>query len=134
LRLRDTEGEWVKLARFRVLASGTVLVSATLAFGQSGKTSGGDAFRQYYDWHRGKHIYEEYCQFCHGERGKGKGYPLLVPPPADLTDPAVQTKSDADLQKIIHGGAPGTSMGAWNWALSEQDKHDVLLYIRWLAR
>ncbi len=92
------------------------------------------ALREYYDWYEGKRVYEQYCRFCHGERGKGKAYDLVTPLPADLTDPAVQMKSDADLAKVIHEGEPGTAMGAWNWALSEKEKQNVLLYIRWLAR
>ena len=92
------------------------------------------ALREFYDLEEGKRLYEQYCQFCHGERGKGKAYNQVSPPPPDLTDPTVQRKSDADLAKIIHEGEKGTAMGAWKWTLSEKEKRNVLLYLRRLAR
>jgi mono/diheme cytochrome c family protein len=91
------------------------------------------ALGEYYDLQEGKRLYEQYCQFCHGEQGKGKAYDV-TPPPADLTSPAVQQKSDALLTQTIHEGERGTAMGSWKWALSEKEKQHVLLYIRSLAR
>ena len=92
------------------------------------------ALREFYDLEEGKRLYGQYCAFCHGERGKGKAYNQVSPPPPDLTDPAVQRKSDADLAKVIHEGEQGTAMGAWKWTLSEKEKRNVLLYLRSLAR
>ncbi|MEQ1844900.1 MAG: cytochrome c [Nitrospira sp.] len=89
--------------------------------------------REHYDLQEGKRLYEQYCRFCHGEQGKGKAFDV-TPPPADLTSPAVQQKSDFDLTQTIHGGEQGTAMGAWKWALSDKDKQNVLQYIRSLAR
>jgi mono/diheme cytochrome c family protein len=100
----------------------------------SGQVSDERALREFYDLEEGKRLYEQYCQFCHGERGKGKAYNQVSPPPPDLTDPTVQRKSDADLAKIIHEGEKGTAMGAWKWTLSEEEKRNVLLYLRRLAR
>lgn len=91
------------------------------------------ALREYYDVREGKRLYEQYCRFCHGEQGKGKAFDV-TPPPADLTSPTVQEKSDFDLAQTIHGGEQGTAMGAWKWALSDKDKQNVLQYIRSLAR
>ena len=91
------------------------------------------ALREYYDLQEGKRLYEQYCRFCHGDQGKGKAFDV-TPPPADLTSQAVQKKSDFELAKTIHGGEQGTAMGAWKWALSEKEKQNVLLYIRWLSR
>ncbi|GKS60159.1 hypothetical protein YTPLAS18_36860 [Nitrospira sp.] len=93
-----------------------------------------DALGAYYDWYKGKHLYERHCQFCHGVSGNGSGYDQVTPPPADLTGGAVQGRSDAELVSLIHGGKPGTAMGAWNWALSELDRYDVVRYIRSLAQ
>lgn len=95
--------------------------------------SGEKTLRKYYDVQEGKRLYGQYCRFCHGEQGKGKAYDV-TPPPADLTSPDVQQKSDFELAKTIHGGERGTAMGAWQWLFSEQDKQHVLLYIRSLAR
>lgn len=89
--------------------------------------------REYYDLREGKRLYEQYCRFCHGEQGKGKAFDV-TPPPADLTSPTVQEKSDFDLTQTIHGGEQGTAMGAWKWTLSDKDKQNVLQYIRSLAR
>jgi mono/diheme cytochrome c family protein len=91
------------------------------------------ALRDYYDLQEGKRLYEQYCRFCHGEQGKGKAFDV-TPPPADLTSPTVQEKSDFDLTQTIHGGEQGTAMGAWKWVLSDKDKQNVLQYIRSLAR
>ncbi|MBX3330806.1 MAG: cytochrome c [Nitrospira sp.] len=105
----------------------------TLVHAASEQKGSEKALRDYYDLQEGKRLYEQYCRFCHGDQGKGKAYDV-TPPPADLTSPAVQKKPDAELTKTIHGGERGTAMGAWNWALSEKDKQNVLQYIRWLAR
>ena len=98
-----------------------------------GEISNAKTLREHYDLQEGKLIYEQYCRFCHGEQGKGNAYDV-TPSPADLTSPAVQQKSDAELTQTIHEGERGTAMGSWKWALSEKDKQNVLEYIRWLAR
>lgn len=105
-----------------------------LAYATSwGETSNTQALREHYELQEGKRLYEQYCRFCHGGQGKGKAYDV-TPPPADLTSPAVQQKSDAELKQTIHEGERGTAMGSWKWELSEKDKQNVLQYIRWLAR
>jgi len=91
------------------------------------------ALREHYDLQEGKRLYGEYCRFCHGEQGKGHAF-NVTPPPADLTSPAVQRKSDIELAKTIHEGERGTAMGSWKWVLSKEEKQYVLLYIRWLAQ
>ncbi|CUS35169.1 c-type cytochrome [Candidatus Nitrospira nitrificans] len=103
------------------------------AHAASEESSSQKALREHYDLQEGKRLYEQYCRFCHGEQGKGKAFDV-TPPPADLTSPAVQQKSDFDLTQIIHGGEQGTAMGAWKWTLSDRDKQNVLRYIRSLAQ
>ena len=98
-----------------------------------GESSNAKALREHYALQEGKRLYEQYCRFCHGGQGKGKAYDV-TPPPADLTGPAVQQKSDAELTQTIHEGERGTAMGSWKWELSEKDKQNVLLYIRRLAQ
>ena len=110
-----------------------ILSCQTVAQAASEQKSNEHALREYYDLQDGKRLYGQYCQFCHGERGKGSAYDV-TPPPADLTSPAVQKKSDYELTATIHEGERGTAMGSWKWALSDQDKQKVLQYIRWLAR
>ncbi|MBX3335899.1 MAG: cytochrome c [Nitrospira sp.] len=98
-----------------------------------GESSHAKALREHYELQEGKRLYEQYCRFCHGDQGKGNAYDV-TPPPADLTSPAVQQKSDAELTQTIHEGERGTAMGSWKWELSEKDKQNILLYIRRLAR
>ena len=98
-----------------------------------GESSNTKALREHYELQEGKRLYEQYCRFCHGDQGKGHAYDV-TPPPADLTSPAVQQKSDAELTRAIHEGERGTAMGSWKWELSEKDKRNILRYIRRLAR
>jgi mono/diheme cytochrome c family protein len=118
---------------FLVLAVSFTLSSVTVSHVVAEVKSSEKALREYYDLQEGKRLYEQYCRFCHGEQGKGKAYDV-APPPADLTSPTVQKKSDFELTQTIHEGERGTAMGAWKWTLSEKEKQHVLLYIRWLAR
>lgn len=77
---------------------------------------------------RGKKIFTKYCIGCHGTAGRGDGYRLLGPSPADLTTPEMKIESDAELLKTIHEGKP--NMPAWKARLSKKDTRDVLAYIR----
>ncbi|MDF2458875.1 MAG: putative Cytochrome c55x [Nitrospira sp.] len=81
---------------------------------------------------RGKKIFQKYCSNCHGLSGKGDGYRLLGPNPADLTSLATRQQSDRDLLKTIHQGKP--NMPAWKYRLSKKDSGDVLAYIRSLDK
>ena len=120
--------------RSTVLALSVVLASVSPAPTAAGLADDTQALRDHYDLQEGKRVYDEFCQFCHGEQGKGKAYNQVSPPPPDLTTPAVQKKSDTELGNTIHEGEPGSPMGAWKWTLSEKDKRNVLRYIRSLAR
>ena len=82
---------------------------------------------------KGKSIYMEVCKACHGFDGKGEGGIQLNPPPADLTGAEVQGKLDVGLFKSIHDGRKNTAMGAWKYALSDQDIRDVIAYVRTLG-
>src|SRR6187401_2086462 len=62
---------------------------------------------------RGREIYVNTCIRCHGIDGKGAPGIKLVPPPADLTSLAVQSRLDGTLFRRIHEGKPNTAMGAW---------------------
>ncbi len=118
----------------RVLLLLMTLSCVNSAYAASEQMKGSpQTLREHYDLQEGKRLYEQYCRFCHGEQGKGKAFDV-TPPPADLTSPTVQEKSDFDLTQTIHGGEQGTAMGAWKWALSDKDKQNVLQYIRSLAR
>ncbi len=84
----------------------------------------------------GKTVYERHCVNCHGRSGKGDGPigPALIPPAADLTHQNATGKSDEKLLALIRNGKPHTAMPAWKNALSEQEKLDVLAYVRTLKK
>ncbi|MFO0700820.1 MAG: cytochrome c [Nitrospira sp.] len=81
----------------------------------------------------GREIYVNTCILCHGIDGKGLRGLKFVPPPADLTSLAVQSRLDGSLFRRIHDGKPNTVMGAWKHALSDEEIWDVLAYVRTLA-
>ena len=88
------------------------------------------------DPERGKRIYETYCEECHGETGRGDGprAPLLAPRPGNLVSAATSTKSNEDLLEIITNGAPRSAMRGWKDTLTEEDRLNVLTFIRSLVR
>ncbi len=85
---------------------------------------------------QGRPIFEARCASCHGPQGRGDGpqAPFLSPRPASLISAGTSVKTDAELLAIITNGKPRTSMRAWNGLLTEQERRDVLAYIRSLVR
>jgi mono/diheme cytochrome c family protein len=81
---------------------------------------------------KGKTLFVKHCAGCHGAQGKGDGYQLLGPDPANLTASATKKKSDKALLNTIHEGK--SIMPSWKVRLSEQDSRDVLAYIRTLSK
>ena len=80
----------------------------------------------------GKMIFLRHCAGCHGPKGKGDGYMMLGPDPANLTRPSTTQKSDMALLETIHEGKP--NMPSWKLRLSEEDSRAVLAYIRTLTK
>lgn len=119
------------MKRSWVLRAATVGFASGLLFGAAAqgqaelKTQSGDVAR-------GKTLFVRDCAGCHGLQGKGDGYRILGPDPANLTAPSTTKKSDADLLKTIHDGKP--NMPAWKVYLSEKQSRDVLAYVRTLAK
>jgi mono/diheme cytochrome c family protein len=94
-----------------------------------------------YEMRLGKHVFQHYCQTCHGETGAGDGFNAfnLDPRPRDLSDPAFQSKkSDADLADAVRRGGSGVGlsplMPPWGRTLSAQEIDQVVLYIRSLKK
>ncbi len=80
---------------------------------------------------RGQNIFQHMCSFCHGKDGNGGGSATdyLYPWPRDFrkgifkfrSTPTGTLPRDEDLYRTIVRGVPGTSMPAWEAALSQQD-------------
>ena len=94
-----------------------------------------------YEARLGQEVYRHYCQTCHGETGAGDGFNAfnLDPKPRDLSDPAFQAKkTDADLEDTVRRGGSGVGLSAlmppWGRTLSDDEVHDVILFVRSLRR
>jgi len=89
---------------------------------------------------RGRKIYFQACSPCHGIRGDGQG------PAARGFDPAPRNfrrgvykfrttvsgalPIDADLERTVREGVPGTEMVRWKGVLSERDIKAVVQYVK----
>ena len=84
------------------------------------------------DIQKGRAIYQESCQHCHGFAGKGDGEmaSYLTPPPSNLASETTQAKSDKELQDVIKRGREGTAMAGMEGALEESQLIDLLAYLR----
>ena len=80
----------------------------------------------------GAAIYSQYCAVCHGPegRGDGPGGAALEPKPADLHADHVQVLTDGGLFWFITNGAEGTGMPAWESVLSEEQRWQLVNYLR----
>lgn len=85
---------------------------------------------------QGRVYYAQLCVSCHGVRGDGLGEWAyrVAPRPADLTRERTRQRSDAQLYEIISEGLPGTAMIGWKRHLSEQQRRQVVVYVRSLSR
>lgn len=71
-------------------------------------------------------VYAANCAGCHGAEGEGTA---IAPALNDAT--LRQEKTDAELQRIITSGVPGTLMAGWNQALTEPDLTNLVALIRY---
>jgi mono/diheme cytochrome c family protein len=82
---------------------------------------------------RGGQLFMTDCQMCHGPTGEGNG-PIaaaIVNPPANLTSPVTQSKSDGALFLTISNGVQGR-MPPMNENFMPRDRWDLVNYIRTL--
>ncbi len=84
------------------------------------------------DPEKGKDLFRESCQHCHGLTGKGDGEmaSYLNPPPSNFGSGATQAKSDKELKAVIIKGREGTPMAGFEGALEEPQLNDLLGYLR----
>lgn len=73
----------------------------------------------------GKDTYEKWCSACHGKGGEGLGN---MPSFRDIQHMGART--DLDLYKKITQGGEGTGMPPFGSRLPEQDRWNVIAYIR----
>ena len=88
----------------------------------------------------GKKLYQRWCTQCHGNEGKGDGpaAEFVYPRPRDFTlaifkvrtTPSGQLPTDHDLYNIISKGLPGTSMPAWEKFIPENDRWQLVHYVK----
>ncbi len=83
---------------------------------------------------RGRVVYQQHCQTCHGTQGRGDGPAALAlrPPPADLAYHVYQ-HPDGQFFAWFTRGIPGTAMPSFAATLSEEDRWHVLNYINTFA-
>lgn len=82
----------------------------------------------------GEEVYQANCARCHGDSGRGDG-PAgggLTPPPADLWIHVPQ-HTDQDLFGIVSEGVAGTGMPGFEQTLTEEQRWNLLNYLRALA-
>ncbi len=88
----------------------------------------------------GATVYKHMCVFCHGEDGNGggKATSYLYPWPRDFrkgifkyrSTPSGSLPQDEDIYRAIKKGIAGSAMPGWESALSEDEIHAVVLYIK----
>ncbi|MCL4831181.1 MAG: c-type cytochrome [Caldilineaceae bacterium] len=80
----------------------------------------------------GAATYTQYCAVCHGNEGKGDGpgAAALNPKPADFSAEHVQVLSDGGLFWFITNGVPNSAMPPWGEVLSEQQRWEVVNFLR----
>ena len=93
---------------------------------------------------RGKAIYAGQCSGCHGVAGDGQGTLALnwLPRPRDFvhgsfryrSTPTGSPPTDADLFRIVSKGLSGSGMPAFEAILSDQERQEVVAYIKQFSK
>lgn len=83
----------------------------------------------------GKILFEKHCANCHGEKGDGDGpdTQFLMVRPANFHALESRSKTDEELMTVITYGAVFSPMHGWSTRLTENERWDILRYIRLLA-
>ncbi len=116
-----------------LVGAGLVLADGTLAPGAEAASNPVAATPEALA--RGRDVYAEHCQTCHGATGVGNGpsAAALLPPPSDLTVHA-RWHGDPQLFWFITHGVAGTAMPPFADALGEADRWSVVNYLHVLAQ
>jgi putative copper resistance protein D len=83
----------------------------------------------------GSHLYQEHCAVCHGVAGYGDGpvSSTLNPRPADLTAKHTTDHTVGDLFWWLSYGMKGSAMPGFHDRLSEEERWDLINFLRTLA-
>ena len=81
----------------------------------------------------GATLYREHCARCHGVRGAGDGPEVGTRPPGDLRDRRLALHTAGDLFWWITHGLPSTGMPAFAQLLDDDQRWDVVNFVRALA-
>src|SRR5437867_7647356 len=83
----------------------------------------------------GKSVYVKWCAGCHGDAGAGDGVAAayMLPRPRNFTSglykirttASGQLPTDADLERAIDEGLPGSAMPGWKGRLSQAERRAV---------
>lgn len=80
----------------------------------------------------GQTTYTQYCAVCHGPQGEGDGPAAagLNPKPADFHAAHVQELPDGAIFYVITHGREGTAMVAWESIIAEEQRWELVNYLR----
>jgi mono/diheme cytochrome c family protein len=94
--------------------------------------------------HPGKPVYDKWCAGCHGVDGQGQGDAAawMLPRPRNFVQALYQIRStrsgslptDADILHVIDVGMPGTAMPGWRESLSQQERDNLVSYLKTFSR
>jgi mono/diheme cytochrome c family protein len=80
---------------------------------------------------RGKVLFGHFCVPCHGADGKGQGpvsAKFVAPPPLD--GDAQKGRADGYIYATIRQGSLSTLMPAYGYRMTEQERWDLVNYVR----
>ncbi|HXL35209.1 MAG TPA: c-type cytochrome [Gemmatimonadales bacterium] len=88
----------------------------------------------------GRAVYVKWCAGCHGDAGAGDGpaAAYMLPRPRNFTGglykirttASGQLPTDADLERVIDDGLPGSAMPGWKGRLSDTERRQVMAYVK----
>ena len=78
-------------------------------------------------------LYHNYCSVCHGDNGDGnsRAKNSLIPPPADFTNPQLQSRYTKEyIAAIVKMGKPNTAMVGWKTQLNDTEINALAEYVK----
>lgn len=92
----------------------------------------------------GQAVYVRWCAGCHGVDGDGQGPAsgYMLPRPRDFTAALYQIRTtgsgelptDDDILRVINRGIPGTTMPGWSDVLTQQERNELVPYLKTFSR